>query len=233
MNCPCCAAPLASGSVVCAYCGHRQDLDLRGLRTTRVESDGAELRCPDCDEPLQRLRLGDDTDAPAVDRCPSCLGLFLTRSALDRVLRDAVLKSSEVNHRLLEALLQEPRQERTPVMRYRPCPVCGTLMHRRLHGSRSGVITDTCRDHGVWLDAGELRQLMEWQRAGGATLDAERRERREEQRKQQQRQERREVAAAAAALPERERWPARPGGSPLEDDLGDLILRGLGRWLGS
>jgi Zn-finger nucleic acid-binding protein len=49
-------------------------------------------------------------------------------------------------------------------------------MNRKLHGKRSGVIVDCCRDHGLWLDAGELRQLMEWSRAGGEKLDKKNRE---------------------------------------------------------
>ena len=48
-------------------------------------------------------------------------------------------------------------------------------MNRKLHGKRSGVIVDSCRDHGIWLDAGELRQLLEWSRAGGEKLNQERR----------------------------------------------------------
>jgi Zn-finger nucleic acid-binding protein len=46
-------------------------------------------------------------------------------------------------------------------------------MNRKLHGKRSGVIVDSCREHGIWLDAGELRQLMEWSRAGGEKLNQE------------------------------------------------------------
>lgn len=48
-------------------------------------------------------------------------------------------------------------------------------MNRKLYGKRSGVIVDSCRDHGLWLDAGKLRQLMEWSRAGGEKLDQENR----------------------------------------------------------
>ncbi len=44
-------------------------------------------------------------------------------------------------------------------------------MHRKLQGQRSGVVVDSCREHGLWLDSGELRQLMEWSRAGGEKLD--------------------------------------------------------------
>ena len=59
--------------------------------------------------------------------------------------------------------------------RYRPCPVCQTLMNRKLHCKRSGVILDSCCDHGIWLEAGELRQLLEWSRAGGKKLNQDRR----------------------------------------------------------
>jgi hypothetical protein len=53
----------------------------------------------------------------------------------------------------------ESRGEQRPAaMTY---PSCGELMNRSLHGKRSGVVVDGCRDHGLWLDAGELRQLME------------------------------------------------------------------------
>tara|TARA_B100001093_G_scaffold125141_1_gene117724 strand:+ start:391 stop:567 length:177 start_codon:yes stop_codon:yes gene_type:complete len=40
-----------------------------------------------------------------------------------------------------------------------------------LHGKRSGVIVDSCREHGIWLDAGELRQMIEWSRAGVEKLN--------------------------------------------------------------
>ena len=36
--------------------------------------------------------------------------------------------------------------------------------------SLSGVIVDKCKEHGIWLDGGELRQLMDWIKAGGQIL---------------------------------------------------------------
>jgi len=68
------------------------------------------------------------------------------------------------------------------------------------------VITDSCRDHGVWLDVGEFRQLMEWQRAGGSLLDGKHRAQRDAERGQRLRQELRDVAAATATLPEPSGW---------------------------
>jgi len=40
-------------------------------------------------------------------------------------------------------------------------------MQRINFGSQSGVIADKCRSHGIWLDGGELRQILEWTKAGG------------------------------------------------------------------
>jgi len=35
---------------------------------------------------------------------------------------------------------------------------------------RSGVVVDHCKDHGIWLDSGEITHLMEWKKAGGQLL---------------------------------------------------------------
>jgi Zn-finger nucleic acid-binding protein len=50
---------------------------------------------------------------------------------------------------------------------YLPCPVCQGLMNRVNYGRSSGVIIDHCRNHGYWLDAGELEKIAQWVAAGG------------------------------------------------------------------
>lgn len=59
---------------------------------------------------------------------------------------------------------------------YIKCPVCAKLMNRVNFGTKSGVIVDRCKEHGVWLDGGELRHLFEWMKAGGKLLQQEREE---------------------------------------------------------
>ena len=57
----------------------------------------------------------------------------------------------------------QPRLKRArnePRTRYRSCVICGKLMHRRLYGRGSGVVIDTCRDHGIWFDHGELFDIL-------------------------------------------------------------------------
>ena len=57
---------------------------------------------------------------------------------------------------------------------YRPCVVCGQLMHRRNYAKSSGVLIDECREHGAWFDLDELAAILAWIRAGGLERQARR-----------------------------------------------------------
>ena len=205
MTCPSCSAPVPARGVVCAYCGTRLDVDLQGWSHLQPRGLSDRLSCPDGHGPLESLELpvgdgaaaGGDGAAIQLGRCSSCLGLFLPIGALERLLDQAVAPVWSVDHQLLSTLTETPRAECAPV-RYRPCPSCGELMNRSLHGKRSGVVVDRCRDHGLWLDAGELRQLLEWARAGGALLDQERREQEALEQQQRTQAEREQLAGLHA-----------------------------------
>lgn len=219
MNCPCCAAPLPPRGVVCAYCGNRRDVDLQGWAHLQANDSDEGLHCPDCRGALETLRLGDPTPLD-LGRCPQCLGLFLPLGGLEQLLDQAIGSVWGVDHGLLHTLAETPRAD-PPPLRYRPCPRCGTLMNRSLHGKRSGVVVDRCRDHGLWLDAGELRQLLEWARAGGHLLDRQRRDEETERAERSESQRRRDQAVAIADLEGRDSWLE----SIRRDDLGTLLLR--------
>lgn len=159
---------------MCAYCGSRLDLDLQGWAHLQAGGINEELHCPDCHSPLETLRLGVN-EATEVGRCRGCLGLFLPLGRLEELLDQAVGTVWGVDYDLLTSLTETPRSSAKP-WRYRSCPSCGELMNRSLQGQRSGVVVDLCRDHGIWLDAGELRQLLEWARAGGLVHDRQHRD---------------------------------------------------------
>jgi Zn-finger nucleic acid-binding protein len=57
---------------------------------------------------------------------------------------------------------------------YVPCPDCKQLMNRSNFAKASGVIIDTCKKHGVWFDAGELPQIIEFIQKGGMEISRQR-----------------------------------------------------------
>jgi Zn-finger nucleic acid-binding protein len=141
---------------------------LKGIHKHTVEKPESDRICPRCDKPLQtiNLKVGEKF---LVERCTECLGLFFDPGELEALLDKSVSNVFYINYNQLENIKKVRRHQDYPVG-YIKCPVCRKLMNRINFGSRSGVIVDKCRDHGIWVDGGELRQLMEWIKAGGQLL---------------------------------------------------------------
>lgn len=182
-RCSNCKAPLPSGSVLCEYCGNRTDIDLKGIHYyTTHESDTPRI-CPRCNIKLKTVDIKLDGRF-LIDRCEECLGIFFDNGELEAVLDASVKNAIEINHLGLKAINAKREPNQYPVT-YIKCPICSQLMNRLNYGAQSGVIIDRCYQHGIWLDGGELRQLMEWTRLGGPLLEQKRQEERrraEEQR---------------------------------------------------
>ncbi len=103
-----------------------------------------------------------------LDQCKGCQGLFFDPGELETVLGGIEKQAHTVDHRQLRSLIEnETPTDDFKQVAYAPCPDCGKLMNRRSFGQRSGVIIDDCREHGLWLDGGELRRLIRWTQAGG------------------------------------------------------------------
>ncbi len=125
--------------------------------------------CPACGRrhKLYGRSLGD----PAVSllECLHCAGIWLTLEAFEIVAQQSREKT------LPEGVLQRgpeaPEQTDGPAgpgdKFYRHCPQCRKLMNRRNFGKRSGVVIDSCKDHGIWFDARELGAILSWMRKGG------------------------------------------------------------------
>lgn len=184
-NCSNCSAPLPPHSIVCEYCGSRNDVDLRGVHRYTTHETESRRACPRCGIPLRTidLRIGGKF---LMERCDQCLGLFFDPGELEALLDATVEKVFVIDRQRLDAITDAARPGGEPI-RYLKCPVCSKLMNRVNFGAKSGVIVDRCRDHGVWLDGGELRRLLEWVKAGGRLLDGERREQRLKEREEQDR----------------------------------------------
>ena len=184
-RCNACTAPLPPHVGVCEYCGFRNDVDLKGIHEFTANKPESTRTCPDCDIPLHTLDLQVENKF-FIERCDTCLGLFFDPGELEALMDKSVSNVFSINRNRLDALVREQRDGDGKVA-YRKCPVCKELMHRINFGARSGVIVDQCKTHGVWLDSGELKRLLDWKKAGGQLLHERVRQRKEEEEEKQER----------------------------------------------
>jgi Zn-finger nucleic acid-binding protein len=179
-NCSNCSAPLPTGSIRCEYCGSRNDIDLTAIHYNTTHEIESPRICPRCNLALTSIDLGLKGRNFLIERCTSCLGLFFDPGELDALLEGSVSNVFEINQKQINNINQARRSTDYGVS-YIKCPECSQFMNRMNYGAKSGVIVDRCREHGVWLDGGELRHLMEWMKAGGKLLDQQAKEEREKQ----------------------------------------------------
>jgi Zn-finger nucleic acid-binding protein len=96
--------------------------------------------------------------------CSTCGGSWVDGRTFEKIVAEKEEQALVLSAALpgFETKTAHPRAER-----YWPCPVCTKLMNRVNFAHISGVVLDACRVHGVWFDADELRQLVEFLRSGG------------------------------------------------------------------
>ena len=170
-NCTNCSAPLPQASILCAYCGSRNDIDLKGVHHYTTHEVEAERICPRCNIGLRTIDLKVHGTF-LIERCDDCFGLFFDPSELEALLEATVSNVFTINKSRLDANKAVTKAGEQGAF-YIKCPVCGKIMNRVNFGTNSGVIVDRCKEHGVWLDGGELRHLFEWMKAGGKLLQQE------------------------------------------------------------
>jgi Zn-finger nucleic acid-binding protein len=159
--CPKCLARVSDRAKFCHHCGTK-------LMPEPIAADATELACPACGPPhhLADRRIGQIS----VLECGRCAGFWLAGETFKQLTERASSEAIDVDQ-LLGSAGVHPAQpaeagEEPARWRYRKCPSCGRMMHRRNYGHQSGVIVDVCKDHGVWFDADELPRILNWIRSG-------------------------------------------------------------------
>ncbi len=161
-SCKYCSAPLPKSSIICEYCGVRNDIEVISNTTSLLPK--SRRTCPDCLIYLDSIDIGKNSTF-IIEKCSRCFGLFFDLYELEKLVEKPQKESYWINHKKLQSLLQHPLHKDT--VQYRKCPECNKFMHRINYSQRSGIIMDTCSKHGIWLDAGELKQMREWIALGG------------------------------------------------------------------
>lgn len=156
--CPRCTSRVFHGHKHCPACG-------AGLDVAATDATHADRPCPRCSHAMHPRRVGD----VVIDECAACLGVFLDQIAIQRIIVDRAQARAEA---LLGAL---PRSETSALpaagqKMYLKCPLCSTVMNRKLFAAGSGVIIDVCRVHGTFFDVGELPLIIDFVMKGGLDL---------------------------------------------------------------
>ncbi|MCH7225986.1 zf-TFIIB domain-containing protein [Haloferula sp. A504] len=163
MKCGHCGGRLEGNLTVCPFCSARQDVDLAQIHFRDLGNDGS-MPCPGCESTLGTIEF--DTDpAIRIERCESCLGLFFNPGELVALLQQKTNPLVWLDRQRLAEIAENFGYNHEVV--YLQCPVCRERMSHLNFGGQSGVILDRCGSHGVWVQGGELRRLLEWWRAGG------------------------------------------------------------------
>ena len=154
--CPICFCRLPGDARFCVECGLK-------LNPTMLESFESTRLCPRCQITLHSRQLLEIT----VLECGSCGGFWVAEDTFESIClkKDALAATHSLigfppKHRHFEIATVEQ-------VKYVPCPICKQLMSRHNFAEVSGVVIDTCRDHGVWLDNQELNRIVKFIESGG------------------------------------------------------------------
>jgi Zn-finger nucleic acid-binding protein len=91
-----------------------------------------------------------------LDYCNSCKGVWFDSGELELLLESQGLEETKV---FLDGILNS--QEAASSEKKRNCPLCGHKMKKTAIGGQPEILIDICRDkHGLWLDGGEVTQLI-------------------------------------------------------------------------
>ena len=128
------------------------------------------MNCIACSNPMTQRH----HEGVTIDECPAGHGMWLDRGELKQVT-DSTLAARSTEEQ--QAALDAARSRGVGALgdalteQSRPCPRCGRDMQKLTYAEYSGIVMDSCAEHGVWLDAGELERIEAYAEAtaGGAT----------------------------------------------------------------
>ena len=179
LQCPYCRSQLAT--LACPRCFGMVGLHARhcprcGAAILRAAAGASSLACPACRTALTATSVG----GVSLDQCHACGGVWVAQANFEQIAADRAERGQ-----MLGALPGQGPRVAVPLgaVHYRPCPRCGKLMNRTNYGRISGVVLDLCKDHGLWFDRDELRQVLEFIEGGGLEKSHARQIQEEEERR--------------------------------------------------
>ncbi len=115
------------------------------------------MNCPVCRMALVVV----EREGIELDWCLSCRGIWFDEGELELL--------AEKSGRAID-LADPARVDRRAGQGKRRCPRCRKKMNHRSVGSDAGPKIDCCPAHGIWLDRGELGQIMSGAASGSVPI---------------------------------------------------------------
>ena len=194
LHCPNCGAPAAPGDQACQYC-HATLATVScpkcfalmfdgaaycpscGARRARTGGGDRKARCSACFGLMRDVQIGDT----GLMECEKCHAMWVDTATFEHICGDRDAQSAVLG----QYGSPPPAAAAATEVRYRRCVACGKMMNRLNFGRVSGTVIDVCKGHGVFLDAGELHQIVAFLQSGG--LDRARQHQIEELKEEQDR----------------------------------------------
>jgi Zn-finger nucleic acid-binding protein len=130
-----------------------------------------------CQSTLTSVAIGSAT----LEECIPCSGIWVKAEDFQAICGDSQSQQAAIDLPMPPSPPRESDDDDAAPVRYLKCPTCGQIMNRVDYGDASGVVVNTCRDHGIWLDHAALCRLIE-QIRGGSLARAQARQAEESQR---------------------------------------------------
>ncbi len=113
--------------------------------------------CPQCRLPLRQQ----DYEGTSISFCETCWGHWLDDLSLATILakREYGFSQGERNSAIASWVHvgDGGLENGSPGL---PCPVCQRPMVESPFADDCPVLVDRCREHGTWLDAGEIKKIQ-------------------------------------------------------------------------
>jgi len=159
INCKFCASPLPLNSLICTHCKQRNPIS--PLYAATKDDEDTTLKCVECHTlTMEFVDLGDYIESLTAEQCSSCQGIFIAFDVFEKTLTHYGLKRKNIPSKI--TIPKEKKRNQDGLYR---CPICNQTMKRFTYKISSSVLIDRCEAHGVWLNQGELRVLVEWRQS--------------------------------------------------------------------
>ena len=163
VQCKFCSSPLPINSLVCTHCKQRNPIS--PLIQEKLEQSAfdnpQEIECVECHTKTMRyIDMGDYQETLLSLQCSECQGIFISFKLLEKGIMHYGLKRKKIPTKI-----DTPEEKSVNRDNLYRCPICNETMRRFLYKITSDVIIDRCEKHGVWLNHGEFKALIEWKQS--------------------------------------------------------------------